>query len=158
MKRLNTISIAVCLALLGISNAGNAVPKACKGISEKCTKDKIYTKVINKKPYTCYDCSQTLCEGNAIVGTKKKSVCEEVPTSESSSKERARQLNNSPQKINVPKDKGKPGIRDKLTPKFDEADSIFGKRTSIKQEKDKGKKKTPTNKKGGGAKDPYEER
>jgi hypothetical protein len=140
MKTPTIFRVVLWLLFISVSNPGHAVPKACEGITKKCTKDKIYTKIIKGKAYTCYDCKQTLCEGNAIVGTEKSSVCEEVPAKSLSPTQIPKPASAAPTKVKLPVKKNKAGLHDQQAPMFDEADSIFGKRTNISDKTDKGEK------------------
>jgi len=66
-----------------LSNAVRAVPAACAGVSQKCTKDTTYDKTIGGTIYSCYDCKQALCKDGGtggLAGTKTTSVCTEKAT------------------------------------------------------------------------------
>ncbi len=61
----------------------SANQNACKGVSQKCNKDALYDKIIDKTIYSCYDCKQSLCsDGGAgkLSGTNTTSVCTEKLT------------------------------------------------------------------------------
>lgn len=81
--RLKVIVGITLLSSLILSSPISAKPEACKGVSEKCTKDKLYDKTIGGTIYSCYNCKQALCKdgGNGgLAGSSTKSVCTEKAT------------------------------------------------------------------------------
>ncbi len=72
--------LLILFVLFTFSVIASAKPEACKGVSEKCTKDTLYDKTIGGSVYSCYDCKQALCKDGGeggLAGTKTSSVCTE---------------------------------------------------------------------------------
>ena len=120
-KMTRIIKFLMTVLLFSIySNVVFSKPVACTGISKKCTKDITFDKTIDGKAYSCYECKQTLCKSGGsggIAGSQTSSVCE-LKTSTSNS-----------QLIL----KHKPIVRKaNSNAHFDEADSIFARRTAVR--------------------------
>jgi len=89
-----------------------AAPKACQGVSKKCTKDQRFDKTIDGETFSCYKCTQTVCKSGGsgpIAGTETSTVCESKPVT------------------------GRALIESQQSTQFDEADALFGKRTVVKE-------------------------
>lgn len=155
------ILLGLVLSLLPL--AAIAENKACAGITKKCTKDTTYDKAIDGTVYSCYDCTQTLCkngDGDLISGTATTSVCTSKATTfrPLSTDDQFRGSDTLAPKPTSPKRPGRTmdprtnvgAAPDSLAPRkarpvnFDEADALFGRRTSLQSEsKDSGSRSPP---------------
>lgn len=146
MARTLTLLVFVLAALPVTAIAKN---EACAGVSKKCTTDKTYDKTIKGKKYSCYDCTQAMCKdgGDSISGTATSSVCTEkastfqpISTNDqfrgSDTMAPTRTAPKRPRSGVDPRRKvdaaqGNAPIGNAHPMKFDEADALFGKRTSL---------------------------